>query len=384
MVEVLNELKKEQIEFICKECGITEEQLFAMDEDTLYDSVYDVMCDIECAETPDGNEPLSEHCAMASELVTILGNTIPADESEFDGEYFDGMRVKYIGEDDPEQLLNGKEYDVVELDYHTGWYRITNETGDDYLFPPEDFEVLRDDGGPGSGNHGHKGVPGQVGGSAPAGKNPMTARGPIKERLKELGHSQESIDRAALLFDVHSGNSRSAQANADAEIAKHITDNDEIGAMLKDKAEMEAQCWRDQIADSNIKAKQDYEEQIEDIRKMIAPGGPLQNYTEDDLKDLGLWPKEPKPVELKFYRKGGMDGAVLAFTTNPDGANMSYLTEGENGSIGSDHEFTLEQMKVMGYLPIAGIQSMDIGQVGESEVLFAKFPEESGSVKQDV
>lgn len=175
MVEVLNELNKEQIEFICKECGITEEQLFAMDEDALYDSVYDVMCDIECAETPDGNEPLSEHCAMASELVTILGNTIPADESEFDGEYFDGMRVKYIGEDDPEQLLNGKEYDVVEQDNHTGWYRITNEAGDDYLFPPEDFEVLRDDGGPGSGNHGHKGVPGQVGGSAPSGDATMTS-----------------------------------------------------------------------------------------------------------------------------------------------------------------------------------------------------------------
>lgn len=169
MTEVLNELSKEQIEFICKECGVTEEQLFAMDEDTLYDSVYDVMCDIECAETPDGNEPLSEHCAMASELVTILGNTIPADESEFDGEYFDGMRVKYTGEDDPEQLLNGKEYDVVELDNHTGWYRITNETGDDYLFPPEDFEILRDDGGPGSGNWGHEGRPGKVGGSKDGG-----------------------------------------------------------------------------------------------------------------------------------------------------------------------------------------------------------------------
>ena len=29
----------------------------------------------------------------------------------------------------------------------------------------------RDDGGPGSGNHGHEGVPGHVGGSAPAGSN---------------------------------------------------------------------------------------------------------------------------------------------------------------------------------------------------------------------
>ena len=80
MREVLKDLTKEQINFICEECGITEEQLLAMDEDVLYDEVYDVMCDIECAETPASNEPLSEHCAMAAELVTILGNTIEDDD----------------------------------------------------------------------------------------------------------------------------------------------------------------------------------------------------------------------------------------------------------------------------------------------------------------
>ena len=84
MTEVLKELTKKQIKFICEECGITEEQLFAMDEDALYDEVYDVMCDIECAETPDSNEPLSKHCAMAAELVTILGNTIEDEDDEED------------------------------------------------------------------------------------------------------------------------------------------------------------------------------------------------------------------------------------------------------------------------------------------------------------
>lgn len=234
--------------------------------------------------------------------------------------------------------------------------------------------VSTEDGGPGSGNHGHEGVPGQVGGSAPSGDNPLTARGPIKDRLKKLGHSQESIDRARELFDKHSGNSSSDQAEADAEIAKHISDDDDIGKMLKDKARMESQVWKDQIADANVKAKQHYEEELDDIRQMIQPGGALSNYTEDDLKDLGMWPKEPETAEPKFYRKGGMDKDVLAFTTDPKGANMSHLTSGESGSIGSDRQFTLDQMKEMGYLPIAGIQSMDVGQVGESEVLFAKFP----------
>lgn len=241
-------------------------------------------------------------------------------------------------------------------------------------------DPFEEDGGPGSGNHGHKGVEGQVGGSAPSGDNPLTTRGPIKDRLKKLGHSQESIDRARTLFEKHSGNSGSDQAEADAEIAKHISDDDDIGKMLKDKAQMESQVWRDQIADANVKAKQHYEEELDDIRQMIQPGGALSNYTEDDLKDLGMWPKEPEATEPKFYRKGGMDKDVLAFTTDPNGANMSHLTNGESGSIGSDQQFTLDQMKEMGYLPIAGIQSMDVGQVGESEVLFAKFPSSKAQV----
>lgn len=86
MKEVLKDLEEEQIEFICKECHITEDELFAMDDDTLYDKVYDVMCDIECAETPSSNEPLSEHCAMASELVTVLGNTLDVDDEEDEDE----------------------------------------------------------------------------------------------------------------------------------------------------------------------------------------------------------------------------------------------------------------------------------------------------------
>lgn len=76
----LNTLSKKQVEFICKECSVTQAELFDMDDDTLYDKVYDVMCDIECAEIPSSNEPLSEHCAMASELVTILGNTLQSDD----------------------------------------------------------------------------------------------------------------------------------------------------------------------------------------------------------------------------------------------------------------------------------------------------------------
>lgn len=54
------------------------------------------------------------------------------------------MKVRYIGESDPLELLNGKVYDVIEVDEDVGWYRVVDETGDDYLFPPKSFEVVED------------------------------------------------------------------------------------------------------------------------------------------------------------------------------------------------------------------------------------------------
>lgn len=80
MVEVIQKLDSVAVGFICEECSITPEALYAMDEDTVYDVVYETMCDIECAETPSSNEPLTWHCAMAADLVTILGNTIDVGE----------------------------------------------------------------------------------------------------------------------------------------------------------------------------------------------------------------------------------------------------------------------------------------------------------------
>lgn len=54
------------------------------------------------------------------------------------------MKVKYFGESDPLELLNGKIYDVIEIDEVLGWYRIVDETGEDYLYPAEDFEIVEE------------------------------------------------------------------------------------------------------------------------------------------------------------------------------------------------------------------------------------------------
>lgn len=74
MLEARNELSSEQVQFICEECNITKEALMRMDADELYDVVYDKMCDIEMAEIPSSeDEEESDHCIMASGIVTDLG-----------------------------------------------------------------------------------------------------------------------------------------------------------------------------------------------------------------------------------------------------------------------------------------------------------------------
>ena len=50
------------------------------------------------------------------------------------------MRVKYMGETNPLMLTHGKEYEVLSIE--KGWYRIIDDTDEDYLYPPELFEII--------------------------------------------------------------------------------------------------------------------------------------------------------------------------------------------------------------------------------------------------
>ena len=51
------------------------------------------------------------------------------------------MRVRYIGKSDI-SLKNSREYDVICVEY--GWYRIVDDTGEDYLFHPEEFKIVEE------------------------------------------------------------------------------------------------------------------------------------------------------------------------------------------------------------------------------------------------
>lgn len=51
------------------------------------------------------------------------------------------MKLKYIGsKSDPMELINGKVYKCLGVE--NGWYRVVDESGEDYLYPPEEFEVI--------------------------------------------------------------------------------------------------------------------------------------------------------------------------------------------------------------------------------------------------
>lgn len=52
------------------------------------------------------------------------------------------MKVKFLGKTEFLVLTNNKVYDVVSVE--KGWYRIVDDSGDDYLYPPKYFEVVEE------------------------------------------------------------------------------------------------------------------------------------------------------------------------------------------------------------------------------------------------
>lgn len=53
----------------------------------------------------------------------------------------EAIKVRYIGEDNPLALRNGKIYEARIL--KKGWYGIVDESGEEYAYPPEVFEIVK-------------------------------------------------------------------------------------------------------------------------------------------------------------------------------------------------------------------------------------------------
>lgn len=52
------------------------------------------------------------------------------------------MKVKYIKDTVPFMLTHNKVYDVISIE--KDWYRILDDTNDDYLYPPNIFEIVEE------------------------------------------------------------------------------------------------------------------------------------------------------------------------------------------------------------------------------------------------
>ncbi len=50
------------------------------------------------------------------------------------------MKVKWKGKTELLVLTHDKVYDVLSIE--KGWYRIVDDSGDDYLYPPQNFERI--------------------------------------------------------------------------------------------------------------------------------------------------------------------------------------------------------------------------------------------------
>ncbi len=53
------------------------------------------------------------------------------------------MKVKFLGETKALALTNNKIYEVISIE--EGWYRIIDDSEEDYLYPPTNFEIVEDD-----------------------------------------------------------------------------------------------------------------------------------------------------------------------------------------------------------------------------------------------
>lgn len=52
------------------------------------------------------------------------------------------MIVRWKGETELLALTNNKEYKVLTVE--KGWYRIIDDSGEDYLYPPDSFEIVKE------------------------------------------------------------------------------------------------------------------------------------------------------------------------------------------------------------------------------------------------
>ena len=63
-------------------------------------------------------------------------------KGQIQGERMERLKVRCKGKTEYLILTHDKIYDVIKIE--KGWYRIVDDSGEDYLYPPRLFEIVDD------------------------------------------------------------------------------------------------------------------------------------------------------------------------------------------------------------------------------------------------
>ena len=215
------------------------------------------------------------------------------------------------------------------------------------------------DGGPGSGNFGHAGVPGQLGGSAPCGVHNVPDKyfpekdswrrdinqGWNKERslyLQEQGHSKETIKQLDTIITEHVQGK-----DVDSKLTEFASNNPELIADVASfelkaaeiRRELEIEQAEKNIAESKLHIKEiqngeyDYLGDREYLEEAAKSQLELNEYLRKDLDN-----------SIKLYRKGDYSATALSFSTDRNGVVLYPGTENEK-FLYPDHEDTLSSLE---------------------------------------
>lgn len=235
-------------------------------------------------------------------------------------------------------------------------------------------------GGKGSGNFGHEGRPGEVGGSGDSEastaimaryQNEQASNEPMREYMESKGLSLENYQRVNELLYSHNV---SSGVESDHKLSQLWNSDTKDGQALRALSHWNE--WQVEHTSHASDVNWDYARKAieKDPSSYKIFEGADQSGSVERFKEYMTAVERGEPI---FYRAGPLDKAAISTTTNPHGATSgsSHFTP--------DRWFTFRELKSQGYHLLAGARGMvGVTSSQESEYIWLK-PDKSMRVAAD-
>lgn len=242
-------------------------------------------------------------------------------------------------------------------------------------------------GGLGSGNFGHSGRPGMVGGSAgdvnvgalpkyifddmESSFRPNMRPDDLINYHKSLGHSEQDVRTMQNLIQNGLGAGGDAQTLAEREIAYNLIAETPLGKVIKDHINLETWLQNEWLSKADVRVAKNLASVKDDFDWFMKQGDGF-NFNGDYYTSKSDWPtiaKEVKDMEMaraNVYRKGATGKRTIeSWSFNSRGAAMG----GRGSNVGWNNRSDLVDMQKKGYKVLAG-GAILAGAPGESEITF--------------